>query len=149
MKFDAQGGVLIDPGDPAGKVAARVSQHALSRWQERVGCGSAWRTARSLVEAMRAAELGQLDPKFCDARNALHGGQVAEYWLTDQMVLVVVPSVHAADAGVRVLATCYRRSGKYLTADEFARRYARQSGQAPNRMARRLGWRPKRRRGKR
>jgi hypothetical protein len=150
MTFDAQGGVLLDGGDPASKVARRISSHAIDRFRERGGkCGRA-AAARILIESMRVAVKGQLNPKLCDARNAMHGGQLAEYWLTDSTVLVIVESVIPHEHGLRVLATCYKRSPKYLTPDEFAEQFIRKSGQTrETRNSRRLGWRPNWRRLKR
>jgi hypothetical protein len=143
MTFDAQGGVLLDGGDPASKVARRISSHAIDRFRERGGkCGRA-AAARILIESMRVAVKGQLNPKLCDARNAMHGGQLAEYWLCDQTVLVVVDGVHAGEEGVRVLATVYKRSAKYLTPEEFAEQFIRKSGQRrETRNTRRMGLRP-------
>jgi hypothetical protein len=150
MIFDAQGGVLLDGGDPAAKVARRISCNAIDRFRERGGkCGRA-AAARILIESMRVAVKGQLNPKLCDARSAMHGGQLAEYWLCDTTVLVVVEGVQGTDRGLRVLATCYRRSAKYLTPDEFAEQFIRKSGQrSESRNSRRLGWRPNWRRLKR
>lgn len=149
MTFDAQGGVLLDGGDPASKVARRISSHAIDRFRERGGkCGRA-AAARILIESMRIAVKGQLNPKLCDARSAMHGGQLAEYWLTDTTVLVVVEG-HGNEEGLRVLATCYKRSPKYLTPEEFAEQFIRKSGQTrETRNVRRLGWRPNWRRLKR
>jgi hypothetical protein len=142
--------VLLDGGDPASRVARRISSHAIDRFRERGGkCGRA-AAARILIESMRVAVKGQLNPKLCDARNAMHGGQLAEYWLTDSTVLVIVEGVLPGEQGLRVLATCYRRSAKYLTPDEFAEQFIRKSGQksqASN--TRRMGWRPNWRRLKR
>jgi hypothetical protein len=143
MNFDPQGGVLLDGGDPASRVARRISAHAINRLCERGGkCGRA-AAARILLETMRVAVRGQLNPKLCDSRNALHGGQLAEYWLTETTVLVVVESLVRGEEGLRVLATCYPRSHKYLTPEEFAAQYVRKSGQRHDgRGTRRMGYRP-------
>jgi hypothetical protein len=123
MTTDGGGGILIDPGDPAAKVAGRVSAHALERYAQRYPCPSRSALVRSVLEAMRSSVRGVLSPHLCAGREALHEGQVAEYWIAGPLVLVVVEGRRdKAEFGGRVLATVYQRNQKYLTPEEMAQR---------------------------
>lgn len=148
MTTDSGGGLLIDRGDPAAKVASRVSSHALERYAERCPCGSRAALLRSLLEAMRGAVRGVLSPHLCAAREALHEGRVAEYWIAGPYVLVVVEGrQEKGELSGRCLVTVYAKSQKYLTPDEMARRLVdRQPDQRIPRPRRTGNQRPRKRR---
>ncbi len=102
-------GFDIDPGDPAHRVASRVSRHAMQRWASREA-GSPSDMQKRLLCEMRRAVLGGLRPTLAIQRLDQHEGEAADYWVTNDWVFVVVGD---PDSEGSVVATIYPFSKKY------------------------------------
>lgn len=108
----------IPAGDPARRVADRVSDHAVRQHLARFATGSLRASARRLLHLLREAQQATVEPSLLVKRAEARGGasQVGEYWIAQGVVFVVLEGV---------VLTCYARSRKYALTEVMHHRQAK------------------------